>query len=59
MEDDFEELMISEDGDKKWLQKNESRMRELNDNNLILAYKNKVMPTIRVVEKIVFKTLKK
>ena len=60
MEDDFDELMIStEEGDKRWLDKNESRMINFNDNNFILANKNNVLPVIKVVEKIVFLTDKK
>ena len=59
MEDDFDEFMIEEDegeNGKRWLEKNESRMIELNDNNLVMANKNRVMPEIKIVEKIVFVT---
>ena len=31
-------------------------MIELNDNNLVMANKNRVMPEIKVIEKIVFVT---
>ena len=63
MEDDFDELMVIgeegqiSEGGKRWLEKNESRIREFKDNNFVMSNKNNmILPEIKIVEKIVLKT---